>query len=151
VAWIRSTFTPPRRTKQAEFLFGFGLAATVILFLVFMVSHPRASRPSAQVPENRAAESTIVEVPEKPIDQKMDVIVATEPITHTHASNSLAQADETEFRGSVMTHPALPPVKAVTTATSETTSAPPSSTHYDFYLEHGTPMPPESRGGKSAY
>jgi hypothetical protein len=116
-----------------------------------MVSHPQASRPCAQVPENRAEESVIVEGPEKPIDQKMDVIIATEPITHSHASNSLAQAGETEFRESAMTNPAVPAVKAVTTATSETTSAPTSSGRYDFYLEHGTPMPPESRGGKSAY
>jgi len=35
----------------------------------------------------------------------------------------------------------------ITTTTATATSAP----RYDFDLEHGTPMPPETRTGKPAY
>ena len=52
----------------------------------------------------------------------MDVIIVTEPVTNSHASNSLAQADTAASIEPLASGP-NPPAKAVATATSAATSA----------------------------
>jgi hypothetical protein len=151
LARIRSAMASPLRVNHHQFVFGFGLTAAMILLLVLTVTQRRAFYAKAQSPSSSAPVPILEGLSQKPLEQKMDVIIATEPVTNTRASNSLAQVEEVASLESLATGPSPSPVKAVATATSETTSAPTSSARYDFYLEHGTPMPPESRGGKPAY
>ena len=93
------------------------------------------------------------------------VIVRTQPVTVENYAKALeysgAIASASEARGTqlsptktmvsttaAVSAPALTPSPTVTSSTSTQTSAPP---RFDFDLEHGTPMPPETRGGKPAY
>ena len=140
------------RMHRGQLLSGFSLAAAVVIILtVLAVPYRQAIPTRAQVPPNPAPVQ-VSRVPTQDVpEQTMDVIVTTEPVTNSRASNSLVQADMPAPTEPLASKPTPPPVKALATATAEATSVPTSSPQYDFYLEHGTPMPPESRGGKPAY
>jgi hypothetical protein len=77
-------------------------------------------------------------------------VVTTVPSVNTRVSNSLAQGDTAPVAEIPVPGQAVP-AKAVGTATAAATVVPTSSPRYDFDLEHGTPMLPESRGGKPTY
>ncbi len=139
------------RIKRRQVLVGFSLAATIVLLLALAVVHRQESQAEAQIAPGSAPTEILGGLSQRPSEQTMDVIIAAEPVTSSHASNSLVQADAAApaepFAPESNSHPA----KAIATATSEATSALTSSPRYDFYLEQGTPMPPESRGSKPAY
>jgi hypothetical protein len=148
---VRSTMAASFRSNHKQLAFGFGAVMALIVLLALAASPRRALDPSAQSFSDAAPVTSLEGVSQTPLEQKMDVIIVTEPVTNSRASNSLAQSEDVASLEPPPAGPTLTPVRAVATATSETTSAPTSSARYDFYLEHGTPMSPESRGGKSAY
>ncbi|MGC8641333.1 MAG: hypothetical protein ACP5XB_15825 [Isosphaeraceae bacterium] len=147
-----SEIAPPIWMYRKQFLGGISLAVVAVLILtVLAVSHRQVLPAGSQVAVNPApvqvTRTPIEDVPE----QTMDVIVTTEPVTHSRASNSLVQAEMPAPIEPLASKPNPPAVKALARATAEATAVPTSSPQYDFYLEHGTPMPPESRGSKPAY
>lgn len=75
-----------------------------------------------------------------------DVVTSSRPITSLRVSDSLADLDANAT-------PSGPPSRSTVAGkvSSMATTAPTSSPRYDFDLEHGTPMPPETRGAKPAY
>jgi hypothetical protein len=135
-------------TPQVGFSFSLA-AAGMVLFLLVVVMQRRQSRPEARIAAHTAPLSSMqLPLPELP-EASEDVVTATSSSTVSRASDSLSLAS-----------PAVPTAAAsmgqiataktastVTTTTATATSAP----RYDFDLEHGTPMPPETRAGKPAY
>ena len=123
----------------------------LLLVLVFVSAHRQEFHAEAQIAVNTATEPVLERRLPGPPEQTMDVIIATEPVTNSHASNSLTQSEAVSSIEPAKSRLSSAPIKAVATATSELTSAPISPPRYDFFLENGTPMPPESRGNKPAY
>ena len=129
---------------------GFSLAAAgLILFLLFASAQRQRNQVVARiaadtVPRPRI-ESLLPELPEA----SEDVVAATSSATMSRVSNSLSLATPTTPPAAASMGQAAPAKKAstTTTATAMETSAP----SYDFDLEHGTPMPPETRTSKPAY
>jgi hypothetical protein len=148
---VRSAMAASFRSNHNQLVFGCGAVVALIVLLALAASPRRTLDPRAQPFPDAAPVASLEGVSQTPLEQKMDVINVTEPVTNSRASNSLAQSEDVASLEPRPAGPTPTPVKAVATATSETTSAPATSGRYDFYLEHGTPMPPESRGGKSAY
>jgi hypothetical protein len=149
---VQTRLDPGRslRVLSPRLVLGASLTAVISLLVALTLVHRQRSLAEAQIVVN----ATPAMVPQAPLpeprQESRDVITATLPVTHSSASDSLAQADSTS--------PAKPPgsgsslpAKVAGTATAAATSMPTSSPQYDFDLEHGTPMPPETRGGKPAY
>jgi hypothetical protein len=151
----RSVYSSKRPRLGRTFRFaaprvGFGLAAAgMVLFLLVVVMQRRQTQPEARIAADTASlPSMQLSLPESP-EASEDVVTATSSSTVSRASDSLFLAS-----------PAVPAAAAsmgqiataktaatITTTTATATSAP----RYDFDLEHGTPMPPETRAGKPAY
>ena len=128
---------------------GLGIAAVVVLLAVAMADRQR-SHAEGQI----AANTTPIPMLETHRGQLREeaghLATVTVPSTDTRVSSSLAQLDsappiEAPVPGQ------SPPSKAVGTATAAAIMVPTSSPRLDFDLEHGTPMPPETRGGKPTY
>jgi hypothetical protein len=130
--------------------FGFSLAlAGMIMFLLVVVMQRWQTQAEARIAADTVPPPSMqLPLPELP-EASEDVVTATSSSTVSRASDSLSLAS-----------PAIPAAAAsmgqvataetastITTTTATATSAP----RYDFDLEHGTPMPPESRAGKPAY
>jgi Putative zinc-finger len=130
--------------------FGFSLAvAGMVLFLLVVVTQRRQTQSEARIAADTASPPSMqLPLSEMP-EASEDVVTATSSSTVSRASDSLSLAS-----------PAVPAAAAsmgqiataktastITTTTATATSAP----RYDFDLEHGTPMPPETRAAKPAY
>ncbi|WP_165229596.1 zf-HC2 domain-containing protein [Aquisphaera insulae] len=138
-------------SHQARHLrLGFGLAMGLgmIAGLVAIATADRA-RTAAEV--RIAAAAVPLPRPERPSVVSEDVVTAAAALTDLHASNSLVQARPTLSAAAEgpSTAGSRPTGTATAAATAATSSSP--SMQYAFDLEHGTPMPPEARGGKPAY
>jgi len=146
----RSRHGAAHRSVTPRFGLGFSLAMAgmVVLFLVVVIQQ-RKTLAEARIAANAVPVPSLeLPLPELPEASK-DVVTATSSSTVARASDSLALASPPVL-------PAAPSMgqiataKTAATATTTATSAT-SPTRYDFDLEHGTPMPPETRGGKPAY
>jgi len=136
--------------------FGLGLAAAsaVVLLVVAMADRQR-SHAEIQIAANAAPFPRLESHRREPREQAGQLATATVPSVETRVSSSLVQADPsppTQAPASGQN----PPARAAGTATAAatvvpTSSVPTSSPRYDFDLEHGTPMPLETRGGKPTY
>ena len=130
--------------------FGFSLAlAGMIMFLFVVVMQRWQTQAEARIAADTAPPSSMqLALPELPQESE-DVVTATSSNTVSRASDSLSLASPAvpaaaASMGQVAT---TKTASTITTTTATATSAP----RYDFDLEHGTPMPPESRAGKPAY
>jgi hypothetical protein len=130
--------------------FGFSLAAAgMVLFLLVVVMQRRQTQPEARIAADTAPLSSMqLPLPELP-EASEDVVTATSSSTVSRASDSLSLASSAvpaaaASMGQIAT---AKTASTITTTTATATSAP----RYDFDLEHGTPMPPETRAGKPAY
>jgi hypothetical protein len=142
---------PGRRLRVAAVRAALGLSLAAAIGLLIAVSRLQRQQPLSEthIVINPTLPNTIKSSPEPRLESK-DVVSATSPVTHSSASDSLARTDpvspaELPAGGSSL------PVRAAGTATTAATSMPTSSPRYDFDLDHGTPMHPETRGGKPAY
>ena len=131
---------------RASFRFGFSIAMVgAAALLLVMMAHQPEMQPEAEtvcngtpIPVSQAEPVTAPEFSE-------DVVISAPVSTATRARDALA-----------MSGPVAPPASiagrsiAAQTATTATTSKA-SAPQYDFDLEHGTPMSPETRPGKPAY
>jgi anti-sigma factor RsiW len=151
LSWITFEIASPRRISLPRLVIGLSLTAAIVSVLVLSVAYRQEAQAKAQIAASSAPLPVVGGLTQRQPAQTMDVIIATEPVTNTHASSSLAHVDAAATIEPLASGPNSRPAKAVVTAKSEATVAPTSSPHYDFYLEHGTPMPPELRAGKPAY
>ena len=144
--WMTSEIAIPV-WKGRRLVLAFGVPATLalLLLLVFVSAHRQEFHAEAQIAVNTATEPVLERRSPGPPEQTMDVIIATEPVTNSHASNSLTQAEAVSSIEPAKSRLSSAPIKAVATATSELTSAPISPPRYDFFLEMVHPCRP-SRG-----
>jgi hypothetical protein len=140
-----SGFLESRRGASLRFGFYTALVGTAALLLV-MIAH----RPEIQPRSRTISKATPVAVlrtePGTGHEISEDVVISAPGRTATRVRDALALA------GPVTPPPASTAGRSIaaqtaTTATISEASAP----QYDFDLEHGTPMPPETRPGKPAY
>jgi hypothetical protein len=151
----RPVFSSRRSRPGRTFRFltpqvGFSLAAAgMVLFLLVVVMQRRQTQPEARIAADTAPLSSMqLPLPELP-EASEDVVTATSSSTVSRASDSLSLASSAvpaaaASMGQIAT---AKMASTITTTTATATSAP----RYDFDLEHGTPMPPETRAGKPAY
>ena len=130
--------------------FGFSLAvAGMIMLLLVVVMQRRQTQAEARIAADTAPlPSMQLPLPELP-EASADVVTATSSSTVSRASKSLSLATSAvpaaaASMGQITT---AKTASTITTATATATSAP----RYDFDLEHGTPMPPETRADKPTY
>ncbi|HWT81711.1 MAG TPA: zf-HC2 domain-containing protein [Candidatus Methylomirabilis sp.] len=130
--------------------FGFSLAlAGVIVFLLVVIMQRWQTQAEARIAADTAPPPSM-QLPLTELSQvSEDVVTGTSSNTVSRASDSLSLASPAvpaaaASMGQVAT---TKTASTITTTTATATSAP----RYDFDLEHGTPMPPESRAGKPAY
>ena len=130
--------------------FGFSLAvAGMIMLLLVVVMQRRQTQAEARIAADTAPlPSMQLPLPELP-EASEDVVTATSSSTVSRASKSLSLATSAvpaaaASMGQITT---AKTASTITTATATATSAP----RYDFDLEHGTPMPPETRADKPTY
>lgn len=128
----------------------FGLAAVgMVLLLLFVAAQRRQTQVENQIAADTAALPRMqLPLPELP-EASEDVVTATSSATVSRASNSQSLATSAAplaavSMGQVAT---AKTASTITTTTATATSAP----RYDFDLENGTPMPPETRSSKLAY
>ncbi len=129
--------------------FGLGLAVTgMVLFLLVVVMQRRQTQPEARIAADTGSlPSMQLPLPELP-EASEDVVTASSSNTVSRASDSLSLASPAVPAAASMGQIAT----AKTAATITTTTATATSAHrYDFDLEHGTPMPPDTRASKPAY
>jgi len=130
--------------------FGFSLAvAGMALVLLLAVMQRRQTQPEAGIAADTAPLPRMqLPLPELP-EATEDVVTATSSSTVSRASDSLSLASPAvpAAAASMGQIAAAKTASTITTTTATATSAP----RYDFDLEHGTPMPPETRAGKPAY
>ncbi len=127
--------------------FGFGLAvAGMVMFLVVAVMQRRQTQTEARIAADTAPlpsmQSPLPELPEA----SEDVVTATSSSTVSRASKSLSLATSAVPAAAA----SMGQIAAAKTASTVTTTAT-SASRYDFDLEHGTPMPPETRTDKPTY
>jgi hypothetical protein len=124
-------------------------AVGIVLFLLFVA----AQRQQTQAENRIAADTAPLPSMQLPLPElseaSEDVITATSSATVSRASNSLSLATSAApaaaaSMGQVAT---AKTASTITTTTATATSAP----RYDFDLENGTPMAPETRTSKPAY
>ncbi len=170
LAWIRDSFSnflvdrslpfyPRQRdwTKRAvgaltpRVAFVFSIAAVVILLLSLSgrLHHSQTLAEAQVAPQETSPPAPQFALPEL-ADVSEDVVTATSSATVSRASNSLSLATSptptsATSMGQVAT---AKTVSKVTTSPTDTTASTP---RYDFDLEQGTPMPPETRTSKPAY
>lgn len=131
---------------RASFRFGLYVAVvgTVALLLLMIGQRPEA-QPKTEIVFDATAIPTSQTGPVASPEFSEDVVISAPVCTATRVRDALAMA------GPVAPPPASAgrsiAAKTATTATTSETSAP----QYDFDLEHGTPMPPETRPGKPTY
>jgi Putative zinc-finger len=130
--------------------FGFSLAvAGMVMLLLVVVMQRRQTQAEARIAADTAPlPSMQLPLPEMP-EATEDVVTATSSSTVSRASKSLSLATSAvpaaaASMGQIAT---AKTASTITTATATATSAP----RYDFDLEHGTPMPPETRSDKPTY
>jgi hypothetical protein len=130
--------------------FGLGLAAVgMVLFLLFVVVQRRQIQTEARIAADTVPLPSVqLPLPELP-EALEDVVTATSSATVSRTSNllSLARPAVPTDAASMGQGGTAKTASTLTTTTATATSAPP----YDFDLEHGTPMPPETRTSKPAY
>ncbi len=121
----------------------------VLFFLVGYMHQHRQNQGQTPVAAQTAplpsVQAPLLDLPEA----SEDVVTSTSSSTVSRASNSPSLAtsavpDTATSMGQVATAKAA---ATTTTTTATATSAP----RYDFDLEHGTLLPPETRTGKPAY
>jgi hypothetical protein len=132
-------------------------AAGLILFLLFVSAQRRQNQGDARIAADTVLpdriELLLPELPElseaSEDEASEDVVAATSSATLSRVSNSLSLATPAAPAAEISMGQSAPAKKAstMTTTTAMETSAP----RYDFDLEHGTPMPPETRTSKPAY
>lgn len=143
---------PGENSRSVTARIGFGLslatAGMVLLLLVVLMQH-RQIQPEVQITADLAPlpsmQLPLTGLPES----SEDVVTSTSSSTISRASDSPALASsavpaDAASMGQVATARSA---STITTTTATATSAP----RYDFDLEHGTPMPPETRAAKPAY
>jgi len=130
--------------------FGFSLAvAGMVMFLLVVAMQRRQTQAEARIAADTAPlPSMQLPLPKLP-EVSEDVVTATSSSTVSRASKSLSLATSAvpaaaASMGQIAT---AKTASTVTTTTATATSAP----RYDFDLEHGTPMPPETRTDKPTY
>ncbi len=130
--------------------FGFSLAvAGIVLFLLVAVMQRRQTQPDTQVVADTGSLPHIqLPLPELP-EASEDVVTATSSSTVSRASDSPSLASPA-VPGTAASMGQIAMAKTASTMTTTTATAT-SAPRYDFDLEHGTPMPPETRAGKPAY
>jgi len=126
---------------------GFGLAvAGMVMFLVVVVMQRRQTQAEARIAADTAPlPSMQLPLPELP-EASEDVVTATSSSTVSRASKSLSLATSA-VPAAAASMGQIATAKTASTVTTTATSAP----RYDFDLEHGTPMPPETRTDKPTY
>jgi hypothetical protein len=129
------------KSKPAtDLILRLSVAATILIgFIQFQILHRRLVEAEATITANRASLGELI-VPlttsEEPLPEIADRDKNDVP------RNQLAEADLPRPR------PAESPAAAVETAPIRKSSAP---TRFGFDLDHGTPMPPDSRETKAVY
>ncbi|QEH39022.1 hypothetical protein OJF2_76340 [Aquisphaera giovannonii] len=128
--------------------FGMALGLAMAAGLATFALVDRA-RTSAEV--RIVAAAVPLPLPTRPSAVSEDVVTAAAALTNLRASTSLVEAGQTfpPEDLSVASSGSRPAGTATAAATAATSSSP--SARLDFDLDHGTPMPPEARGGKPAY
>ncbi len=142
------------RSLSPRLIFGLSLAAAAMVLLLLAAVMQQRRQIQAEAPI--AAETTPwprieLPLPELP-EPSEDVITSTSSSTVLRASNSpsLATSAAPGTATSMGQAAAAKTASTVTTTTATATTVT-SVPRYDFDLEHGTPMPPETRTGKPAY
>lgn len=147
---VRSDLGTPFRTATLRLGLGLSLAMAgmLVLMLVTVIQRQKVQA-KAQIVAKAAPIPTMETPLAEPREESEDVVTAFSSSTDSRASDSLAQA-EPAAPAEVPVTEQNTPAKTATTATT-TTATTTSAPRYDFDLEHGTPMPPETRGGKPTY
>jgi anti-sigma factor RsiW len=140
-------------TPRLGVVLGGAMAVVAALLVVAVVDRQRFHAES-QIAANTGPIPRLDPYRSKMREEAMHVVTSV-PSTNTRVSNSLVQGDTTPVAEIPVPGQAVP-AKAIGTATAAATVAPTSSPRYespryDFDLEHGTPMLPDSRGGKPTY
>jgi hypothetical protein len=131
----------PLRGAFPRLAFGLGLAFLALLIIVPLV-HRRQSRAEAQIAAN-AAPIPGANIPPAELQDEPQV-ASNAPEADPRPADSLAQADPPPAADA----PAAGQGQGAAARPSAAASPTPP---YYFDLEHGIPMPPDSRGGKPAY
>jgi hypothetical protein len=130
-----------------------GMSVLALMSLTIAVlAHRQRSRAEAEMVENAQSipnmdwerSFTWPRLPEVPAVAKSD------PAPSAVVPDMLAQADASPTR-EALASAASPPARPASAPVAPSTSSLPTASSYDFDLEQGTPMPPETRGGKPAY
>lgn len=151
ITWRQAKFqcTSGLLESRLRTSFRFGFCAAIVgaaaLFWIVIAQRPEA-RPEAQITPHATPVPVLQTEPVAVREFSEDVVISAPVCTATRARDALALA------GPVV--PSQPSAagrsiaaQTATTATISEASAP----SYDFDLEHGTPMPPETRPGKPTY
>ena len=129
--------------------FGFSLAvAGMVMLLLIVVMQRRQTQAEARIAAGTAPLPSMqlpLPLPELP-EVSEDVVTATSSSTVSRASKSLSLATSA-VPGDAASMGRIGTARTASTVTTTATSAP----RYDFDLEHGTPMPPETRADKPTY
>jgi len=122
--------------------------AGMVLFLLAVAMQRRQTQPEVRIAANTSPLPSIqLPLPDLP-EASEDVVTATSSSTVSRASDSLSLASPAVPAAASMGQIGTSrTASTITTTTATATSAP----RYDFDLEHGTPMPPETRTAKPAY
>ncbi|MGZ3316160.1 MAG: hypothetical protein ACXU95_02555 [Isosphaeraceae bacterium] len=116
------------------------------MFLVVVVMQRRQTQVEARIAADTAPLPRMqLPLPELP-EASEDVVTATSSSTVSRASKSLSLATSA-VPAAAASMGQIATAKTASTVTTTATSAP----RYDFDLEHGTPMPPETRTDKPTY
>ncbi len=128
---------------------GLGLGAAGLVAAVLLASslHHRQQRGAVRIADDTVAISDTASPPPEQLEVSEDVVTATPSRTVTRASKSLSLSSSAPAPAVMGQAATSRTVATSTTAAAAETSA----LRYDFDLEHGTPMPPETRASKSAY
>jgi hypothetical protein len=174
IAWIRDTLGDflVRRVQPAVSRMSYGLAlsfqptalglrlgaglaiAGLVIFLTAASIAHHHSKAAAQIAANAAPipalASPLTETSAE-TEFSMTEVRTTDEVS---IQPGLAQAEKIEAAETISITQAVSPrlpAPVPSTPTVGPTAPPASVSRYDFDLEHGTPMPPETRGGKPAY
>lgn len=132
---------------------GFGLGVIMVLLTVFLTvacADRQRFLAELQISANTSPISEVEPFQARSRREIGHVVTLTAPDVDSRVSNSLAQSDPIPVAEVPVPGPGAS-VKSVGTATAAATAAPTSSPRLDFDLEHGTPMPSQTRTGNLTY
>ena len=151
IFWRQAKLKSPSGLSESglrgSFRFGFSVAivGTIALFLVMIAHRPETQRKPKIVSNPTPIAASQIE-PVAATEFSEDVVISAPVSTTTRARDALSMAGPVS-PPSASTPGRSTAAQTATTATISEASAP----QYDFDLEHGTPMPPETRPRKPAY